>query len=298
MSAPVVRPMTADDLPRVVAIDRAVGWPHTEERFRYLLEDEETRGFVAERAGEVAGFAFAGVREPVGWLGAVAVAPEQQGHGVGTAVCAAADAFLRAQCDSAILEASPANAPAIAMYQRLGFVVTGETACCSRDRETASPTVPPGARPAGYEVAPVTATAWPALCALDDTYYGGWREQDLLYWLSEGQEFARILWIDGQPSGYCLFEQATGRFGPAAAPTPAGFLALLDDVLASVLDRELPARYLWLRLVDPDAAALAGLAARNLQVAPDRRQVRMEKVYRRPARRLQGYYLSARPEKG
>src|SRR3954447_19892037 len=99
--------MREEDLPAVMAIDRAVGWPHDEERFRYLLADEETRGFVAEGAGVVAGFAFAGVGEPVGWLGALAVDPAQQGRGVGMALGRAIDAFFQESpgCDTAVLEA-------------------------------------------------------------------------------------------------------------------------------------------------------------------------------------------------
>ncbi|CAA9544807.1 MAG: hypothetical protein AVDCRST_MAG88-314, partial [uncultured Thermomicrobiales bacterium] len=74
--------MRHDDLDRVIEIDRAVGWPHARDRFQYLLEDEDTHALVAEVGDVVAGFAFAGVREPVGWLGAVATDPAYRRRGI------------------------------------------------------------------------------------------------------------------------------------------------------------------------------------------------------------------------
>ena len=119
-----VRPMTEDDLPAVLAIDGAVGWRHDEERFRYLLAAPDTRGIVAEDAGAVGGFAFMGLREPVGWLGPVAVDPAHAGRGLGAALVHEADRFFREdeRCDSAILEAYEWNRRAIDLYDRCGFV--------------------------------------------------------------------------------------------------------------------------------------------------------------------------------
>ncbi len=299
-AAPGVRPMRPDDLPRVLAIDRAVGWSHAPDRFQYLLEDEGTRGLVAERAGEVAGFAFAGLREPVGWIGAVAVAPAHRRQGVGTALVAAADAALRADplCDAAILEARHDNAPALALYSRLGFVVTGEGVLCGTPRGAGPIPSPRPAPPEGHAVAPLAWADFQFLYALDAEYYGGWRDQDLRYWLTEGPDLARLLRVGGQPAGYCLVERAAGRLGPVAAPTLDGFLALIDDVLASDALRAGDLDHVSLRLLDPDPAILAALAARNLRPVPALRNLRLEKVYRRPARRLRGYYASARSEKG
>ena len=299
-AGPPVRPMRHDDLDRVIEIDRAVGWPHARDRFQYLLEDEDTHALVAEVGDVVAGFAFAGVREPVGWLGAVATDPVYRRRGIGGALCAAADAWLRAdpRCDAAILEALPGNVSAIGIYTRLGFVATGEAPLCGLPRGELPSPPPPAASSATHEVTPLGAGDWQTLLALDDAYWGGWREQDLLYWLSEGPELARLLRIDGQPRGYCLVERANGRIGPLAAPSLAGFLALLDDVLRSDALRVGTSPYVSLRPVDPDAATLAALAARSLHPVPELRHVRMEKVYRRPLRRQHGFYVSARPEKG
>lgn len=301
--AATIRPMVDDDLPAVLAIDRAVGWPHEEARFRYLLADPETRGLVAEVAGRAVGFAFVGLRGPVGWLGALAVDPGHQGRGVGAALGRAADAHFRTSggCDTAILEAYETNRRAIALYDRLGFVVTGVNDLCGTPRGEA-PTLPAAGGPGdgvAREVAPLTEDDLPFLATLDDAYYGGWREQDLLYWLGQGPDLARLLWIDGQPAGYCLVERATGRIAPAAAPTLPDFLALLDAVLGALpAGPDAPPYAAHLRIADPDAATLTALAARNLHPVPTLRNVRMEKVYRRPLRRLAGVYASARPEKG
>ncbi len=297
-----IRPLRADDLPTVLALDRAAGWSHDEAAFRYLLDDAETRGFVAERDGAVAGFAFAGVREPVGWLGSLAVDPMWQGRGIGTALCLAADAFFReAACDTAILEVAVENRRAIDLYDRLGFVVTGVNDLCVTPPGDA-PIVPPrdqGGDGAAREVAALTEAELPLLAALDDAYYGGWREQDLLYWVGQGPDLARLVRVEGEPVGYCLVERGTGRLGPAAAPTLPDLLALLDAILPALSLGEGAAPHAAsLRLADPDEDALAALAARNLHPIPALRHVRMEKLYRRPLRRLPGYYVSARPEKG
>jgi hypothetical protein len=201
----------------------------------------------------------------------------------------------------AILEALIENRRAIDLYDRLGFVVTGVNDLCGTPRGEA-PVVPAADDAGGNMTRAVTPFAegeFPFLCALDDAYYGGWREQDLAYWLGQGADYARLLRIDGQPAGYCLVEAATGRLGPAAAPTLPDFLALLDDVLRALPHGPgAPDHAAWLRIADPDEAALAALAARNLHRVPALRNVRMEKVYRRPLRQLAGIYVSARPEKG
>ncbi len=299
-----IRPMTEADLPAVLAIDGAVGWRHDEERFRYLLAAPDTRGVIAADGGAVGGFAFMGLREPVGWLGPVATDPVRAGHGLGTALVREADRFFREEerCDAALLEAYEWNRRAIALYDRAGFVVTG-VADSFGTPEGATPIVPPPApdNPDADNrwITPLTGADLPFLAALDDSYYGGWREDDLLYWLGAGLDRACLLRRGDEPVGYCLVEDATGRLGPAAAPSLPDFLALLDAILPAMPHGAgAPSRAVNLRVVDPSPATVAALAARGLVLAPARRYVRMEKVYRRPARRMAGVYVSARPEKG
>ncbi len=301
-----IRPMAEDDLPAVLAIDGAVGWRHDEERFRDLLAAPDTRGVITEDGGAVGGFAFMGLREPVGWLGPVAVAPARAGRGLGTALVREADRFFREEerCDAAILEAHADNRRAIELYDRAGFVVTSVAELFGTPEGTA-PLVPhpaPDDDANGDDarwITPITEDDLPFLAALDDSYYGGWREDDLLYWLGAGLDRARLLRRSDEPVGYCLVEDATGRLGPAAAPSLPDFLALLDAILPTMPHGAgAPTRAVNLRLVDPTPTAVAALAARGLIRVPARRNVRMEKVYRRPARRMGGIYVSARPEKG
>jgi len=301
-----IRPMAEDDLPAVLAIDGAVGWRHDEERFRYLLAAPDTRGVITEDGGAVGGFAFMGLREPVGWLGPVAVDPARGRRGLGTALVREADRFFREEerCDAALLEAYEWNRRAIELYDRAGFVVTSVAELFGTPEGTA-PLVPhpaPDDDANGDDarwITPITEDDLPFLAALDDSYYGGWREDDLLYWLGAGLDRARLLRRGDEPVGYCLVEDATGRLGPAAAPSLPDFLALLDAILPTMPHGAgAPTRAVNLRLVDPTPTAVAALAARGLIRVPARRNVRMEKVYRRPARRMGGIYVSARPEKG
>lgn len=301
-----IRPMTEADLPAVLAIDGAVGWRHDEGRFRYLLAAPDTRGIIAEAGGAVGGFAFMGLREPVGWLGPVAVDPARAGRGLGTALVREADRFFHEEerCDAALLEAYEWNRRAIALYDRAGFAVTG-IADVFGTPEGAAPLVPPPSpddAPDGDDppwITPLTEADLPFLAALDDSFYGGWREDDLLYWLGAGLDRARLLRRGDEPIGYCLVEDATGRLGPAAAPTLPDFLALLDAIIPLMPHGDgAPPHAVNLRVVDPTPATIAALAARGLVVVPERRNVRMEKVYRRSARRMSGIYVSARPEKG
>ena len=304
MGEPItVRPMGLDDVDAIVAIDRAVGWAHPEALVRFLLDDAETRGLVAEVQGAAVGFAFVGVREPVGWLGSLAVVPAQEGCGVGWALCRAADDYFRTaeNCDVAILEVLATNRRAIDLYDRLGFVVTSVIEFCgtSRGEATVAPAATPGTAAVGRAITPLVEGDLPFLATLDDSYYGGWRERDLFLWLSEGFAAARLLRVDGQPVGYCLVEEATGRIGPAAAPTLPDLLALLDATIAALPGTPDDAPYApFLRIVNPGAEALTALAARNLPLVPALRNLRMEKVYRRPLRQMSGLYLSARPLKG
>ena len=252
--------------------------------------------------GPLAGFAFAGVREPVGWLGALAVDPERQGRDVGMALGRAIDAFFQEApgCDTAVVEAYETNRGRSTSTTGWGSWSPGVNDLCGTPRGEA-PVFPLEDRAEDgvtRAVTPLAEADLPFLYALDDSYYGGWREQDLIYWFGQGPDLARLLRVDGQPVGYCLVDRATGRLGPAAAPTLPDFLYLLDDVLRGcrTARRPRPIRPSCAS-ANPDAAVLAALAARNLHLAPTLRNVRMEKVYRRPLRQLAGYYVSARPEK-
>ncbi len=135
LAAPV-RPMRADDLPRVLAIAAALPyaprWPEaayraaiassagTEplRRIALVMEDPET--------ALVAGFAVASLLPPEAELETVAVAPESQRRGLAHQLLTALAAQLHsAGAAELLLEVRASNAPAIHLYRRLGFAETG-----------------------------------------------------------------------------------------------------------------------------------------------------------------------------
>ncbi|MGH9588835.1 MAG: ribosomal protein S18-alanine N-acetyltransferase, partial [Terracidiphilus sp.] len=131
-----VRPMRADDLPRVLEIERALkDTPHwTPSAWGRVLDPGAARRRVAVLAedpdsGAVLGFAVAAVAAPEGELEAVAVAPEWQRHGVARRLFGGlADELRRAEVWQVFLEVRASNRAAIGLYEALGFSKTGRRA--------------------------------------------------------------------------------------------------------------------------------------------------------------------------
>ena len=79
--------------------------------------------FVAERAGEVVGFHWTKIEAGVGEVYVVGVDPAEQGSGLGTALTARGLRHLHEQGVPVVdLYVEGDNAPALAVYRRLGFV--------------------------------------------------------------------------------------------------------------------------------------------------------------------------------
>jgi ribosomal protein S18 acetylase RimI-like enzyme len=79
---------------------------------------------VAEEAGAVIGTAMAGYDGHRGWLYAVAVKPEHQGKGIGSALLTEAEARLvRLGCSKANLQIRAGNEAVAAFYRRHGYTV-------------------------------------------------------------------------------------------------------------------------------------------------------------------------------
>jgi ribosomal protein S18 acetylase RimI-like enzyme len=83
--------------------------------------------FIVRRGGHGLGLGSAGRDEHgVGHIGAMWVDPSLRGHGVGARLFDACVEFLRRRgCASIELSVTETNAPAIALYQSRGFVLTG-----------------------------------------------------------------------------------------------------------------------------------------------------------------------------
>lgn len=79
--------------------------------------------FVAERAGQIVGFHWTKIEDGIGEVYVVGVDPSEQGSGLGTALTARGLRHLHAAGMPVVdLYVEGDNAPALAVYRRLGFV--------------------------------------------------------------------------------------------------------------------------------------------------------------------------------
>lgn len=124
-----IRPMLAEDVPRVAAIEReAFSVPWQESTFRRLLGGRRIRAWtaVAPEDGEPAGYAVMWFRGSGAQLGNLAVAGAHRRRGIGRRLVRRA---LRAARDSdarhLILEVRESNEAALALYRSLGFRLLG-----------------------------------------------------------------------------------------------------------------------------------------------------------------------------
>lgn len=121
-----VRPMAAADTSRCAVIAAAAPEPWGESQLLSELESPAARLFVAEGEGDVLGFAVFQLAAGEASLYALNVDPAARRKGVGAALLAGALAALKAEgADQCFLEVRAANAPALALYRRLGFASAG-----------------------------------------------------------------------------------------------------------------------------------------------------------------------------
>ncbi len=132
-----IRPAVAEDLRAIVAIaaesPTAPQWSQKE--FAAMLGADETnpllrRVLVAERGGEVAGFAVYTVLRsffpPEAELESLAVGPLHRRLGLGKALLAAVNASVASfGAEWLLLEVRASNAGAIALYREVGFTPAG-----------------------------------------------------------------------------------------------------------------------------------------------------------------------------
>jgi ribosomal-protein-alanine N-acetyltransferase len=123
----VLRDMTVDDVPRVVAIERAsYTMPWSEATFRGLLRRRDAEMISAEAAGIVIGYAAFWCVVDQGELGNVAVTAEWRGLGIGARLV---EEVIRRAARRGVrevfLEVRPSNAVARKLYEQLGFRPVG-----------------------------------------------------------------------------------------------------------------------------------------------------------------------------
>lgn len=90
--------------------------------FRFALAGPGSAVLVAEREGGIIGSVMVGHDGHRGWLYYLAAAPERQGQGIGRALVAAAEAWLRSRGVPKVqLMIRPTNTAVARFYDRLGY---------------------------------------------------------------------------------------------------------------------------------------------------------------------------------
>ncbi len=133
----VVRPMTAEDLPAVIAMTENV-YRGRAVRFIESSFKAGDLGFVATSAGRIMGFGFATVVGTVARLHTLTVAPGDRARGIGTQIMNARLSTLAALgVDRVIVEISKQNAASLRIATTSGFTPIGETVYYARNPPSA-----------------------------------------------------------------------------------------------------------------------------------------------------------------
>jgi len=123
-----IEPMTVDDLPCVLAIERmSFTSPWTEANFRHEIEDNPLAwNLVARAEGRMVAFACAYVVADELMINDFAVDGSLRRGGLGRALLRhLLDGARVRGCRRATLEVRPSNAPARALYEAFGFALVG-----------------------------------------------------------------------------------------------------------------------------------------------------------------------------
>ena len=121
-------PMTTAHLPQIAALEKRCfpTDPWSEGVFRDALDSPHTAILLAERAdGAILGYAVLSVVLDEGNLDNIAVAPGTRRRGVADALLSTLTGFGRDELSVLMLEVRASNAPAIALYEKHGFVPVG-----------------------------------------------------------------------------------------------------------------------------------------------------------------------------
>jgi ribosomal-protein-alanine N-acetyltransferase len=132
-----IDPMTPDDLDAVVAIE-AVSFPipWTMDMFVAEMRHDFSRCRVLREGGRIVGYIVFWLTVDEVQLHQVAIAPGERGRGLGRILMEGMlDEGRRHGAGSAILEVRVGNAPAIALYERLGFTRAGLRRAYYRDND-------------------------------------------------------------------------------------------------------------------------------------------------------------------
>ena len=126
-SRPHIRPMTADDLDAVLAIEQAsFPTPWRWEHFKHEIAAPHSFPFVAEHNGIIFGYVCLMSLFEEAQVLDIAVAPEQRGRGIARLLMNHAISVAREkEAEVLALEVRASNISAITLYEQCGFVRTG-----------------------------------------------------------------------------------------------------------------------------------------------------------------------------
>jgi ribosomal-protein-alanine N-acetyltransferase len=122
-----IRPMTADDLDAVLAIEQeSFPTPWRREHFEHELLTPHSFPFVAESNGMIAGYVCLMSLFEEAQILDIAVAPEQRERGMARLLMDHAISVAREKkAEVLALEVRASNIAAITLYERCGFIRTG-----------------------------------------------------------------------------------------------------------------------------------------------------------------------------
>lgn len=121
-------PMTAAHLPQAAALEKLCfpADPWSEALFQAALDNPSTAILLAEGTdGTILGYAVLSVVLDEGNLDNIAVAPDCRRQGVADALLSVLTGFGREHLALLMLEVRASNGPAIALYEKHGFITVG-----------------------------------------------------------------------------------------------------------------------------------------------------------------------------
>ena len=121
-------PMAEEHLPLIAALEKLCfpADPWSEDTFRAALENPNVAVLLAEGTdGAMLGYAVLSVVLDEGNLDNIAVAPDFRRQGVANALLGTITGFGRGRLSALMLEVRASNAPAIALYEKHGFISVG-----------------------------------------------------------------------------------------------------------------------------------------------------------------------------
>lgn len=214
----VLRPMTADDLPQAHALSAEQRWPHRPVDWEQMFAHSE--GLVAERDGKVVATAQRWLwGDHHATIGLVIVSPACQGRRIGHRLMSA---LLEDMDDQTVL--LQATAEGRGLYERLGFVRTGEI----RQHQGMAQPTPLIALPAGWRLRPSGLNEAAALHQLDRDARGMPRAA-LIDELIAQADACVVLDHEGTQKGFAILRRF-GRghvIGPVVAPDAESAKALI-----------------------------------------------------------------------